>query len=108
MDELAIGSEEMAILSDVCGDDNLRDYELTRELLDLERRYLSKVQRRGLYEDLEKAFKKHLYSDEGEALESALKKDSDHKEIDGFSAGLEQPQLELDGAEQCESDSLPS
>ena len=87
LDELAFGAAEMEILAEICGENQL-DYELTRELLDIERRYLSKAKRRGLYDDVEKAFRRHFYSDEKDAIDFALRKKKGHDDAEGLEIDL--------------------
>jgi len=72
-DNLVLGSEEMKLLQDVCGDDRLH-YELTRELLSVERQQRSQGRRAGLYERLDKTFKKHFYSGEADATNYARRR----------------------------------
>ena len=49
-------------------------YELLRELLDVERRYRTLARRAGLFDRIEKAFRRNFYEDASDATEFALKK----------------------------------
>lgn len=69
-EHLPLGAEEIRILRDLSGDDTLH-FQLTRELLDIERRYRFLTRRSGLYEDLEAAFRKHFYDGEEDATDRA-------------------------------------
>jgi|ERR1700722_3504461 len=71
-DNLALGREEMSILRGICQDNDLL-YELTRELLDVERRYRTTTKRSGLFEALEDALGRSFYADEGDATRRALR-----------------------------------
>lgn len=69
-DDLVLGEAEMATLLQICGGDLLH-YELTRELLSVTRQQRSMGRRAGLFEQLEKAFKRHFYDDKSDALNRA-------------------------------------
>jgi DNA sulfur modification protein DndC len=72
-DNNAFGAEEMQLLRDICGEDNIH-FELTRELLDIEQKYRTSARRSGLYEALEKAFRRNFYTDEKDATDRALRR----------------------------------
>lgn len=65
-DNLVLGQEEMDDLQHLCGEDRLH-YELTRELLSVERQQRAQGRRAGLLEKLEKSFRKHFFDDEKDA-----------------------------------------
>jgi DNA sulfur modification protein DndC len=69
-DNLPFGAEEVGLLKEACGGDRLH-FELTRELLDIERRYQTSSRRAGLYGALEQAFKRGFYTDEEDAADRA-------------------------------------
>lgn len=69
-DDMVLGATEMSELKELCGEDRLH-YELTRELLSTTRQQQSSARRAGLYQQLEKAFKKHFYEDEADAVNRA-------------------------------------
>ncbi len=69
-DNLVLGQEEMAILSELCGTDRLH-YEMTRELLGIERRQRASARRAGLFEEMEKAIRRHYYDDREDAVTTA-------------------------------------
>jgi len=66
-DSMTLGAEEMSLLRDLCDDD--LHYQLTRELLDVERQHRSMGRRHGLFKALDKAFRRgaHDSADEAEA-----------------------------------------
>lgn len=74
-DNLTFGLEEVELLREVCDGDDL-NFELTRELLDVERRFRTMQRRAGLYDAFENAFRRGFYENEQDATERAL-------EIDG-------------------------
>jgi len=69
-DNSLFGKEEMALLEQVCGKDRLH-YELIRELLDIERSYRTMTRRAGLYDALERAFRKGFFESKDDAIERA-------------------------------------
>lgn len=71
-DDLVLGAAEMTQLKEICEEDRLH-YELSRELLSLTRQQRSSARRAGVFEKLEKAFGKHFYDDEEDALNRAGK-----------------------------------
>jgi DNA sulfur modification protein DndC len=83
-DNLALGREEMTILRGICQDNDLL-YELTRELLDVERRYRTATKRSGLFEALEDALGRSFYADETDATRRALRvRDARDRAKEGF------------------------
>ncbi len=70
-DNLALGAEEMQLLEEVCDEDRIL-YELTRELIDVERRFKTLTKRGGLYPAMEKAFRRNFYHSREDATERAL------------------------------------
>jgi DNA sulfur modification protein DndC len=71
-DQRLFGVEELALLEDVA--ENRLQYELLRELLDTEHRYRTMMSRRGLFDALDKTFRKHFYENEDDALSFASMK----------------------------------
>ncbi len=69
-DNLVMGAAEMEILRDLCGDDELH-FQLTRELLSIEKRHKSMLRRAGLFDALEQAFHRGFYDDEEDAVSRA-------------------------------------
>lgn len=65
------GREEMKILKECAGDDLLQ-FELLRELLEVERQYRGMAKRSKLFERLESAFRKSFYEDADDATERAV------------------------------------
>jgi len=68
------GAAEMELLREVCDGDGIR-FELTRELLDVERRHRSMARRAGLFGALEGALKRNFYADAEDATAFALSKE---------------------------------
>ncbi len=69
-DNLVMGAAEMDLLRDLCGDDDLH-FQLTRELLSIEKRHKSMLRRAGLFESLEQAFYRNFYDNEEDAVSRA-------------------------------------
>lgn len=69
-DNLIVGAAEMDILRELCGDDELH-FQLTRELISVEKRHKSMLRRAGLFDALDKAFYRNFYEDEEDALNRA-------------------------------------
>ena len=63
-------ASDMAVLKEQCeGDEFL--YELTRELISIEKRYKSMLRRSGLFDLIDRAFHRHFYDDESDAIARA-------------------------------------
>jgi len=71
-DNLVLGDEEMKVLGAVCGSDRLH-FELARELLSVERQQRATAKRSGLFEQLERAIKRHYYDDREDAVGMAMR-----------------------------------
>jgi DNA sulfur modification protein DndC len=69
-DDMVLGDAEMADLAESCGADRLH-YELCRELLSLTNNQKNVSKRSGLFTQLERAFEKHFYTDESDAVSRA-------------------------------------
>jgi DNA sulfur modification protein DndC len=69
-DNLVLGEGELKLLREICGDDRLH-YELTRELLSVERQQRSHARRSGLFEQLEKSFRRHYFDNKEDATNMA-------------------------------------
>lgn len=69
-DNLVLGEAEMKVLLDLSGDDRLH-YELTRELLSVTGQQRSLGRRAGLFDQLEKTFRRHFYDDQEDAINRA-------------------------------------
>ena len=67
---LNVTSEMFASLREISGDDELR-YQMLREMIAIERRYLTQARRTGLIDDLDKAIKRSFYDDKEDAMEFA-------------------------------------
>ena len=71
-ENLVFGPDEMAILNEVCNEDQIH-YELSRELLDVERRYRTMSRRAGLFNAIDEAMQRGYYESEEDATQMALK-----------------------------------
>jgi DNA sulfur modification protein DndC len=69
-DTVPFGAGEMALLREITGDDEIH-YGLTRELLDIERRYSAMSRRAGLFTALENALRKGFFDDANDATTRA-------------------------------------
>jgi DNA sulfur modification protein DndC len=69
-DNLVLGEAEMKELAELCGNDRLH-YELTRELLSLTGQQRSLGRRSGLFDLIEKTFRRHFYDDKQDAINRA-------------------------------------
>jgi DNA sulfur modification protein DndC len=79
---LSVTSEMFTSLREVCGDDQLR-YQMLREMIATERRYLTQSRRSGLLEDLDSAIRRSFYSDRDDALSFAREKRDLFDELTG-------------------------
>jgi DNA sulfur modification protein DndC len=66
-DQLVLRSDDLALLKDLCDEDRLH-YQLTRELLDVERGYRTATRRAGLFEALEGALRRGYFADRDDAV----------------------------------------
>lgn len=66
-ESLPFSREEMELLKEVCGGAE-QDYEMIRELIDVERRYRTMVRRSGLFNELETVVGRFAFENEGDAL----------------------------------------
>ena len=66
-------SEDVALLRELCGASDLH-FEMTRELLDLERQHRARLRRAGLLPALERAITKSFYDGEEDATARALQR----------------------------------
>ncbi|MGD9537113.1 MAG: DNA phosphorothioation system sulfurtransferase DndC [Alphaproteobacteria bacterium] len=69
-DNLVMGAAEMGLLRELCGEDDLH-FQLTRELLSIEKRHKSMLRRAGLFDALEDAFFRNFYEGEDDAVSRA-------------------------------------
>lgn len=84
-DGFAFGRAEIALLKELCGE-NLLHFQLTRELLDIERQHRTMARRAGLFKALEKSLQRGSYENAEEAQTTALRRRevlADIAEIDG-------------------------
>lgn len=72
-EQLVMGADEMKILKDICGDDQIH-YDMVRELLSVERKYRTMTRRSGLFQALEEAVKRGYYEDSDDAASFAQQK----------------------------------
>jgi DNA sulfur modification protein DndC len=71
-DNMTLGADEMAILREIAGDE--LHFQLTRELLDVERQHRLMGRRHGLFKALEQAFRRGAYDSADEAEARALER----------------------------------
>lgn len=74
-EDLIFGAEEIEILREVCGDNQIH-FELSRELLSVEQRFRTQSRRAGLYDALERSLRRHFYDDAEDAVDRALRRQS--------------------------------
>jgi DNA sulfur modification protein DndC len=79
---LNVTSEMFASLREISGEDELR-YQMLREMIAIERRYLTQARRTGLIDDLDKAIKRSFYDDREDAIEFARTKQAIFNETTG-------------------------
>ena len=70
-EQLPLGAEEIEILQEICGDDQVH-FEMVRELLGIERRHRAQVRRAGLFDELEKAVRRGFFEGPEDALNHAI------------------------------------
>lgn len=93
-DNLVFGAEEMRLLKEICGKDWLH-FELTRNLLDVERRYSSMARRAGLFEALEQSLRKGFYTDASDATARAQSREEEVRRIRAGESTLFSEELNL-------------
>jgi len=71
-EHLVLAGDEMELLREVCGDDELL-FSTTRELLAVERRFRTMTRRAGLFEELEKTIRRGYYENKEDAEQRALR-----------------------------------
>jgi DNA sulfur modification protein DndC len=110
-DVLVLGADDLAVLREVCGDNTMR-YQLTRELLNVERQFRTMTRRAGLFDALEGAFHRGFFDGQEDAIEYAQRRDSRRRNgiDDGTEPGVqdldvihesdEKPRLEIETAVQ--------
>lgn len=69
-DNLVLGEEEMKVLEELCGDDRFH-YELTRELLSVTSQHRTQGRRAGVFEQLERTFRRNFYDNREDAMARA-------------------------------------
>ena len=72
-ENFVFGAAEMRILRELCGSDLLQ-FQLIRELLNVEQQHRSMARRAGLFGALEKAFHRSYYLDQNDAVERARRR----------------------------------
>ena len=94
-DNPVFGQEEMALLREVSGDNQLH-FELVRELLSVERQQRAHVRRSGLFDRLEKSISRHFYEGEADALDMARRYSEARKSAGDGKRGIAYEELPLD------------
>jgi DNA sulfur modification protein DndC len=77
----------MGILREICGEDELH-YQLTRELIDVERQRRTMVRRAGLFKALEQSLRRGFYESAEDAEQLALAR---RQELDGARSSATEP-----------------
>jgi DNA sulfur modification protein DndC len=72
-EQLSLGADEVDLLREICGDDELH-FTTTRELLGVERRFRTMTRRAGLFEALETTIRRGYYKDRGDAEDYARRR----------------------------------
>lgn len=72
-DSFAFGRAEMDMLREICGEDELH-FQLTRELLDIERQHRTMARRSGLFKAIEQSLRRGSYDSAEQAQETALRR----------------------------------
>jgi DNA sulfur modification protein DndC len=78
-DVLVLTADDLGVLRDLCTEDPLH-YELTRELLDVERQFRTMTRRAGLFEALERSFRRSYFDSEEDAVAQARRLRGEHPE----------------------------
>lgn len=73
-DILVLSNEDLGVLRDVCDGNDLH-YELTRQLLNVERQFRTMTRRSGLFDALESAFHRNFFTDAADAIDWAKRRD---------------------------------
>jgi DNA sulfur modification protein DndC len=66
-DVLVLTADDLGVLRDLCSEDQLH-YQLTRELLDVERQFRTMTRRAGLFDALERSFRRNYFESEEDAV----------------------------------------
>ncbi|WP_207462154.1 DNA phosphorothioation system sulfurtransferase DndC [Azospirillum sp. SYSU D00513] len=90
-DNLVLGSDEMRVLREICGEDELH-FQLTRELLDVERQHRTMARRAGLFKALEGALRRGFYDSAEDAEQRALER---RDVLEGARAAVSDAELPL-------------
>ena len=69
-ENMVLGSAEVDLLRDLCGDDTLH-FQLVRELISTAKKHKSMLRRAGLFNDFERAFTRNFFSGEDDAVDRA-------------------------------------
>lgn len=88
-DNMTLGADEMAILREIAGDE--LHFQLTRELLDVERQHRLMGRRHGLFRALEQAFRRGAYDSAEEAEARALERRNEFDAVRGEARDLPLP-----------------
>jgi DNA sulfur modification protein DndC len=75
-DDLVFDRDTLALLREQCNG-NAVQYEMLRNLLDIERRHRTKATRRGLYDQLEREVRRAFYDGEEDAFRWAIRKEGE-------------------------------
>lgn len=96
-DNMVLDSFDMSDLQEICGEDRLH-YELTRELLGVQRQQRSTGRRSKVFEQLEKTFRRNFYDSREDALAKAKSKADSLKKLEEIK---QDRLLEPSAGEEC-------
>jgi len=99
-DNMTLGADEMTILREIAGDE--LHFQLTRELLDVERQHRSMGRRHGLFKALDKAFRRGAHDSAEEAEERALARRDQIEAARALALELPLPLVSADEGERGE------
>lgn len=93
-DALVLRADDLGVLRDLCEDD--LHYQLTRELLDVERQFRTMTRRSGLFDALEGAFRRSYFEDAEDATDHARRRRMDNPdEVDAEEAEASHEPVQL-------------
>ena len=102
------GPDEVAMLKDACGGDQLQ-FELLRELIAVEGHHKHMLRRQGLFESMEKAFKRNAYDGVEDAVAQAARRrevldTARSGDMSALGAILSRLESDMDGADDDGAD----
>lgn len=83
-EQLVLRSEDLELLKELCDDD--LHYQLTRELLDVERQHRTMTRRAGLFDAMDGAFRRAFFDDRDDAVAFARRRAGEPDETEDFAS----------------------